>query len=87
MKKSVITILLIIPLTLLIPNIGFGGGAESCQVTTGPYLPAYFGNITAEWQPNGDVIIYGRLQCGEKKCDDIIMRKKDRVVFVCLNIN
>lgn len=75
MKRSVLTILLLIPLTMLIPIGGFGAEPPQGLVLT---PPAYIGTLTAEWQPTGtnecssglipdsplpcgDVVIYGKL--------------------------
>lgn len=96
MKKSVLTILLLIPLTLLIPAIGFAG--EPPPEGSSPVLPAYMGNLTVEWQPTGstcdsnfawpggpfpcgNVIIYGKLDCAEKRCDDIKIPKKNPIYY------
>jgi hypothetical protein len=48
MKRSVLAIFLFIPLTLLMPAIGFSG--EPPPSGTFPGLPAYMGNVTVEWQ-------------------------------------
>jgi hypothetical protein len=97
MKRSVLTILLLIPFTLLIPAIGFGG--EPPPSGTLLSLPPYIGTLTAEWQPTGtgttcasafwpgvnspcgNVIIYGKLNCAEKRCKDITITKKKAVTF------
>ncbi|MGA2469011.1 MAG: hypothetical protein ABSH06_32335 [Thermodesulfobacteriota bacterium] len=95
MKKSVLTILLLIPLTLLISAIGFAGEPPPQNSSLVP--PAYMGTLTVEWQSAGttcasnfwpggpytcgDVIIHGRLNCAEKGCKDIIIPKKNPIPF------
>ena len=79
-KRLVLTILLLIPLTLLIPNNGFSGAGEPCPGDTGYFMPAYFGTVTAEWN-DGDVSIYGSLICGERNCTNINIKKEQRIVI------
>jgi hypothetical protein len=99
MKKSVLTILSLISLTILIPNTGFGG--EPPPPGKQLSLPPYIGNLTVEWHPTGtstcsnflfpeyapgthpcgEVIIYGELNCAEKRCRDITITKRKAITY------
>ena len=93
MKKSVLTILALISLMLLIPNIVFGG-AEPPPCSTGSpgfiLPPPYMGNVTFEWVPPdaniyfwGGVLIYGELKSvGKGHKNDIIIKRKDNIVIL-----
>ncbi len=83
-KRSVLSILLLIPLTLLIPNTGFAGGEEPCS-GTGPVLPPYIGTLTVEWVPCGlttyCVVMYGALQGTERGQKEINIEKREPVII------
>ena len=85
--RSVLIFLSLISLALLIPNTGFGG-AEPCKGTQGFVLPAYFGNLTAQWVsdcgtgPYGCVLMYGNLKSGEIGYKDIIIDKKEPMIIL-----
>jgi len=74
MKKSVLTILALISLTLLIPNTGFGGGEPpSCGSNVPAFvLPAYMGNLTLEWQYKSTYAC-SRYFPGNYPCGDVIL--------------
>jgi hypothetical protein len=85
-KRSMVTILLLIPLTLLIPNSGFAGGEEPCLGTTGPLLPPYIGTLIVEWVPVCDtgtncVVMYGTLNGTQKGQKDIHIKKREPVII------
>jgi hypothetical protein len=94
-KRTVFAILLLIPLTLLIPNTGFGGGFEPVSPCPSGEFPAfvlpppYMGNLTVEWVPPdsifwGGVLIYGELKSVERgrgHKNDIIIKRKDQIVI------
>lgn len=80
--RTVLTILSLISLTLLMPSTGFGGAETPCG-GTGFVLPAYLGNITAEWVPqcetstSGCVLLYGVLKSTERDYKDITITRKE----------
>ncbi len=93
-RRSILTIFLLIPVVLLIPNTGLGG--ESPPSGSLPVLPAYMGDLTVEWQsthttclssfwggnsPCGNVIVYGRLKSAESGFKDIIVTKNNPVTL------
>jgi len=93
-KRAILKILLLIPMVFLIPNTGLGG--EPPPEGSLPVLPAYMGDLTVEWQstnttcassfwgvnsPCGNIIIYGRLNCAERGCKDIIVTKKKPITL------
>lgn len=88
-KRSVLTILLVIPLTLLIPNTGFGGAEGEqppCEGFTVYVEPPYIGDLTVEWVSVCDigsncVRTYGNLNCTARHCADIIIKKKEPIIM------
>ena len=83
-KRSVLTILLLIPLAMLIPNTGFAGGEEPCP-GAGPVLPPYIGTLTVEWVPcvpgPNCVVMYGTLNGTQERQKDIHIKKREPVII------
>jgi hypothetical protein len=85
-KRSVVTFLSLIPLMLLLPNIGFGG-CEPCG-QSGPVLPPspYLGTLIVRWVPKCDVgtgcvYIYGVLQNVDNSHNKITIDKKEPILI------
>ncbi len=85
-ERGGIVIWALISLAIVIPSMGYCGGAEPCIGTT-YVLPAYFGTLTAEWvsecatSTDGCVLVYGNLRSGETGYRDIIIKKTDAAII------